>query len=277
MSSRTLHWRDRAVTASEAAGHLKSGDRVFVHGAAATPTELLEAACARTDLADVELYHLHTNGPAPFADPGVTGRLHSNSLFVGPLLRRPVEEGRADFIPIFLSDIPGLFSRGIVPLDVALLSLSPPDRQGNCTLGTSVDAARAAADSGAHGHCPDQRADAAHARQRRGSPGALARFHGGRSSPLGVSASPADRDGAADRRDRRPTDRGRLDPAGRNRWHPGRCPCAPARQARPGRAHGDVLRWAHRPHRERGRHQPLQGSPPGPHRRELRERNRSAV
>jgi 4-hydroxybutyrate CoA-transferase len=147
MSSRPLHWRDRAVTASEAAGHLKSGDRVFVHGAAATPTELLEAACARTDLERVELYHLHTNGPAPFADPGVAGRLHSNSLFVGPLLRRPVEEGRADFIPIFLSDIPGLFSQGIVPLDVALLSLSPPDRQGNCTLGTSVDAARAAADS----------------------------------------------------------------------------------------------------------------------------------
>ena len=147
MSSRNLHWRDRAVTATEAVGHLKSGDRVFVHGAAATPTELLEAACARTDLERIELYHLHTNGPAPLADPRVTGRLHSNSLFVGPLLRKPVEEGRADFIPIFLSDIPGLFSQRTVPLDAALLSLSPPDRQGNCTLGTSVDAARAAADS----------------------------------------------------------------------------------------------------------------------------------
>jgi acyl-CoA hydrolase len=140
-------WREKAVTASEAVRSLKSGDRVFVHGAAATPTELLDAACARADLERIELYHLHTNGPAPFADPGVSGRLHSNSLFVGPLLRKPVEEGRADFVPIFLSDIPALFSNGIVPLDVALLSLSPPDRQGNCTLGTSVDAARAAADS----------------------------------------------------------------------------------------------------------------------------------
>jgi acyl-CoA hydrolase len=72
--------------------------------------------------------------------------VHSNSLFTGPDLRKPVEEGRADFIPVFLSDIPDLFRRGVVPLDVAMLSLSPPDRQGNCTLGTSVDAAKAAAE-----------------------------------------------------------------------------------------------------------------------------------
>lgn len=135
------------MTASEAVRHLNNGDRVFVHGAAATPTELLEAASARTDLEGVELYHLHTDGPVPFSDPGVAKRLHSNSLFVGPALRKPVQEGTADFIPIFLSDIPDLFCRNIVPLDVALLSLSPPDRHGDCTLGTSVDAARAAADS----------------------------------------------------------------------------------------------------------------------------------
>ena len=135
------------MDAREAVRLLKSGDRVFVHGAAATPTTLLEAASARADLEGVELYHLHTNGPAPFAEPGVAGRLHSNSLFIGPELRKPVDEGRADFVPIFLSDIPGLFTDRVVPLDVALLSLSPPDRHGNCTLGTSVDATRAAADS----------------------------------------------------------------------------------------------------------------------------------
>jgi acyl-CoA hydrolase len=140
-------WREKAVTAAEAAGLLQSGQRVFVHGAAATPTELLEALCARTDLEEVELYHLHTNGPAPFADPSVAGRLHSNSLFVGPPLRDAVQDGRADFVPIFLSDIPEAFRSGAIPLDVAILSLSPPDRHGNCTLGTSVDAARAAADS----------------------------------------------------------------------------------------------------------------------------------
>jgi acyl-CoA hydrolase len=144
---RDPNWRSKAVSASDAVQHLKSGDRVFVHGAGATPTELLEAACARTDLEGAELYHLHTNGPASFAEPSAAGRLHSNSLFIGPPLRKAVDEGRADFVPIFLSDIPSLFCQGTVPLDVALLSLSRPDRQGNCTLGTSIDAARAAADS----------------------------------------------------------------------------------------------------------------------------------
>jgi len=140
-------WQKRAVSADEAVRDLNSRDRVFVHGAAATPTELLDAACARTDLAGVELYHLHTNGPALFAEPTMAGRIHSNSLFIGPPLHKAVDEGRADFIPVFLSDIPALFTSRTVPLDVAFLSLSPPDRQGNCSLGTSVDAARAAADS----------------------------------------------------------------------------------------------------------------------------------
>ncbi len=141
------NWRSRAVSPAEAVHFVKSGDRVFVHGAAATPSELLDAICARTDLADVELYHLHTNGPAPFAEPAQVGRLRSNSLFTGAALRKPVEEGRADFIPVFLSDIPALFRNGAIALDVAVLSLSPPDSHGNCTLGPSVDGAKAAAES----------------------------------------------------------------------------------------------------------------------------------
>lgn len=140
-------WRSKAVSAAEAVRAIPNGARVFVHGAAATPSELLEAMCARQDLAGVELYHLHTSGPHPFAEASCAGRLHSNSLFTGPALRKPVEEARADFIPIFLSDIPDLFRKGVVPLDVALLSLSAPDRQGNCTLGPSVDAAKGAAES----------------------------------------------------------------------------------------------------------------------------------
>jgi acyl-CoA hydrolase len=135
------------MTGADAVRQVKSADRVFVHGAGATPTALLDALALRNDVEGVELYHLHTSGPAPFADAHLAGRLCSNSLFVGPALRQPIEEGHADFIPIFLSDIPQLFTGGAVPLDVALLSLSPPDRQGNCTLGPSVDAARAAADS----------------------------------------------------------------------------------------------------------------------------------
>src|SRR5690606_22474136 len=119
--------------------------RVFVHGAAATPTPLLEALSARTDIEDVRLYHMHTSGPAPFAAPEVQGRLRSISLFTGAELRKPIEEGRADFVPLFLSDIPYLFKSGRIPLDAALLQVSPPDRHGLCTLGTPVDSALSAA------------------------------------------------------------------------------------------------------------------------------------
>jgi 4-hydroxybutyrate CoA-transferase len=124
-----------------------SGARVFVHGAAATPGPLLDALAARRDLEGVTLYHLHTNGEAPFAAPEHAGRFFSVSLFTGGPLRTAVNEGRADFVPIFLSDIPALFSSGRVPLDVALLQLSPPDAHGHCSLGTSVDTALAAARS----------------------------------------------------------------------------------------------------------------------------------
>jgi len=135
----------RAASADEVVACISSGMRVFIHGAAATPTPLVEALSARADLSDVSLYHLHTAGPAPFADPCCEGRFLSYSLFTGAPLRRPIEEGRADFVPIFLSDIPRLFTTQAIPLDVAILQLSPPDRHGYCTLGTSVDAALAAA------------------------------------------------------------------------------------------------------------------------------------
>jgi nitric oxide reductase NorD protein len=82
--------------------------RVFIHGAAATPTPLIEALARRRDVEDVSLYHLHTAGPAPFADPGAEGRFLSVSLFAGAPLRDAIEQGRADFVPIFLSDIPAL-------------------------------------------------------------------------------------------------------------------------------------------------------------------------
>ncbi|MEO5961181.1 MAG: acetyl-CoA hydrolase/transferase C-terminal domain-containing protein, partial [Opitutaceae bacterium] len=120
---------------------------VFLHGACATPAPLVEALCARTDLADVRLYHLHTSGPAPFAAPGREREFRSISLFTGAPLRQAVGENRADFVPIFLSDIPGLFISGAVKLDVAILQVSPPDRHGMCSLGTSCDAAKAAADT----------------------------------------------------------------------------------------------------------------------------------
>ena len=146
-SHRTDVSLDRAVSASDAVSLIRSGMRVFSHGASATPTPLLEALAQRDDIEDVRLYHLHTDGPAPWCEPAHGGRIRSVSLFNGPSMRDPVSEGRADFVPIFLSDVPGLFLSGSVPLDVAIVQLSPPDRHGYCSLGTSVDAARAAVDS----------------------------------------------------------------------------------------------------------------------------------
>lgn len=139
------HWKNRAVSATDAAAFVRSGTNVFIHGACATPTPLIEALCGRRDLERVRLYHLHTSGPAPFADSGREKEFRSVSLFTGAPLRQAIAEDRADFVPIFLSDIPRLFLGGNVKLDVALLQVSPPDSHGMCSLGTSCDAALAAA------------------------------------------------------------------------------------------------------------------------------------
>ena len=147
MSSTLANWKNRAVSAADAVAGVRSGTALFLHGAAATPTPLAEALAARHDLADVRLYHLHTEGPAPFAEPGREREFRSVSLFTGAPLRKAITEGRADFVPIFLSDIPGLFLSGMVKLDAALLQLSPPDQHGFCSLGTSCDAAKAAAET----------------------------------------------------------------------------------------------------------------------------------
>lgn len=141
----TMNWKSRAVSADDAVKVIKSGDKVFIHGASATPTPLVEALCRRTDLEDVTLYHLHTTGPATFAEPQHAGRFFSVSLFTGGHLRGAIAEGRADFMPIFLSEIPALFGSRAIDLDVALVQLSPPNTHQDCTLGTSVDTALAAA------------------------------------------------------------------------------------------------------------------------------------
>ncbi len=147
MISSFSEWQSRAVTASEAVAYVQDGMKVFMHGACASPTEFDEALAARQDLGQVFLYHLHRNGPAPLCDPAVRPRFFSQNLFVGPSHRKALEAGHGDFIPIFLSDIPWLFRSGKVELDVAMVQVSPPDQHGYCSLGVSVDAARAAVDS----------------------------------------------------------------------------------------------------------------------------------
>jgi 4-hydroxybutyrate CoA-transferase len=137
----------RATSADSTVQRLQNGMNVFVHGAAATPTPLLDALVARSDLRSLNLFHMHLEGCVPFALPDQSERFHSTSLFAGPALREPIAEGRADFIPVFLSDIPALFQNGRIRLDAALVQLSPPDQHGLCTLGTSVDCALAAVES----------------------------------------------------------------------------------------------------------------------------------
>ena len=133
------------VTAAEAVAGITSGQQVFVHGGAATPTPLLEALVARAgELRDVGLIHFHTQGPAPHLAPEMAGHLRHRALFIGANAREAVNAGRADYVPVFLSDVPELFTGGVLPLDVALINVSPPDEHGFCSLGTSVDAAMAA-------------------------------------------------------------------------------------------------------------------------------------
>jgi 4-hydroxybutyrate CoA-transferase len=135
----------RTVTAQEAVAVIRSGDRVFVHSVAAAPQQLIAAMTARADeLRVVEVVHLHTEGPAPYAAPELARSFRVNALFVGANVRQAVNEGRADYLPVFLSEVPQLFRAGILPLDVALIQVSPPDRHGFCSLGVSVDVTRAA-------------------------------------------------------------------------------------------------------------------------------------
>lgn len=138
--------QQESSAADEAVSILRSGMNIFVHGAAATPTPLLDAMCRRPDLTNIRLYHLHTEGPAAFLEDNCRKRFTSVSFFTGQPARQAVQAGFADFVPVFLSDIPSLFRDGNIRLDAALLQLSPPDKHGFCSLGTSVDAARAAAD-----------------------------------------------------------------------------------------------------------------------------------
>jgi len=127
-------------SAAGAVKHIKSGQRVFVQGAAMTPQNLLMALCDRSEeLRDVEIIHIHTEGPAPYVEDKYAKSFHHNACFVGSNVRGAVKSGNADYIPVFLSEMPLLFRRGILPIDVALISVSPPDKHGFCSLGSSID------------------------------------------------------------------------------------------------------------------------------------------
>lgn len=138
----------KSVSAAEAVSIIKSNTTLFVHTASAAPKTLVKALAERgSELKNVKIYQMHTEGAAPYADPALRDSFRVKNLFIGGNTRRAVSEGRADFIPIFFSDVPRLFRQGIVDLDVALLQVSPPDKHGYCTLGISVETSLAAAQS----------------------------------------------------------------------------------------------------------------------------------
>jgi len=130
---------------------IKPGNRIFVHGGAATPFHLLQKLTERaSELFDIEIVSISLQGSITIADPQYRESFRINSLFVSQNIREAVNDGRADYVPVFLSEIPLLFRRGILPIDVALVHVSPPDKHGYCSLGTSVDCTLAAVKTAKH-------------------------------------------------------------------------------------------------------------------------------
>ena len=129
------------TSAARAVADIRSGDNVFVGSGAAEPQSLVEALTARhADLRGVDVYSILTLGTAPYVAPQYADSFRHVAFFIGPNVREAVQAGRAEFMPIFLSEIPALF-RNRVPIDTALVQLSPPDRHGYCTVGVSADVA----------------------------------------------------------------------------------------------------------------------------------------
>ncbi len=136
------------ISVEEAVSIIKSGDRIFAHGSACTPNVFYdEMARQSSRLQNVEIVSITQQGNVEVAKPEYRNSFYINSLFTSTPVRDAVNSGRGDFIPIFLSEIPTLFKEGHLPLDVAIITVSPPDSHGYCSLGTSVDVARSAVDS----------------------------------------------------------------------------------------------------------------------------------
>ncbi|UNZ00161.1 4-hydroxybutyrate CoA-transferase [Zhouia spongiae] len=138
----------KSVSAETAVESVKSNQRVYIQAAAAAPQLLIRALTNRyQDLKNVEICHLHTEGDAPYADPLLKEHFHVNSFFIGQNVRHTLKAGNGSYTPVFLSELPLLFKRNIIDLDVALIHVSEPDRHGYCSLGVSIEATLAAIDN----------------------------------------------------------------------------------------------------------------------------------
>ncbi|MBI0400097.1 acetyl-CoA hydrolase/transferase family protein [Cyclobacterium marinum] len=138
----------KIVNPEEAVSCVKSNQRIFIHGSAATPLSLLDALADRKyELKNVEVVSITTLGKMPLADQSCKGSFYLNSLFVSENIRTAVNSDQGGYVPVFLSEIGRLFRKRILPIDVAFINVSPPDQHGYCSLGTSVDVARPAVDT----------------------------------------------------------------------------------------------------------------------------------
>lgn len=138
----------KVVSAEEAVSVIKSNQRVYLQAAAAAPQVLVKALTARyEELQNVEICQLHTEGPAPYADPKYRESFHVNSFFIGKNVRHTLKEGNGSYTPVFLSELPRLFKRNIIDLDAVFIHVSVPDKHGYCSLGVSVEATLAAIDN----------------------------------------------------------------------------------------------------------------------------------
>ncbi len=137
---------EKTVTAEQAVGHVQHGQRVFIGSGAGEPQALVAALSQREDLSDTEIIHILTLGVAAYAEPRLGDRFRHNAYFIGPNVRDAVAQGRADYTPIFLGEIPELFQSGRVVIDVAIISVSPPDEHGYCSYGVSCDIVKSAAE-----------------------------------------------------------------------------------------------------------------------------------
>jgi len=142
-------YHQRIVTADEALMAIESGQRIFMTGNCSMPETLVQALARRAyELTDLELVHVLTVGDAPYMAPDMEGHIRTNVLFIGPNMRQAINEGRADFTPVFLSEIPDLFRKGApLAVDVALVQVSPPDEHGFCSFGVEVGITKPAAEA----------------------------------------------------------------------------------------------------------------------------------
>ncbi len=146
----TETYRRKVTTAEDGVKLVRSADHVWLHAGCNNPEELVKALVARAgELHDVEVTHLLTFGAADHVDPKYEGSFRHRGLFIGPNVRQAVNEGRADWVPVFLSEIPGLIRSGVIPVDVAFIHISPPDEHGFCSYGVGVECTKAAAETAA--------------------------------------------------------------------------------------------------------------------------------